>query len=147
MDKKQKKHEYYLKLKSQWNKASKAWYQRNKKKVLEEMKEDRKLRPEFWKARRNKWNNEHRQQIAKSSQERQKRMRVELLEKLGNKCIICGETNQRYLHLDRVKGGYHHRTMYWVKKHITEFQILCANHHNEKTCYKEIIWKGKNIRF
>lgn len=147
MDIKQKKHEYYLKKKEQWNKASKNWYQKNKVWYLAKLKQDRKDRPEFWKERKRKWYLKHHDKMLEYHRNRNRKIREEFISQLGAKCIICGEDNKRFLHLDRIKGGIHSRQPDWIRKNLKEFQILCANHHNEKTCYKEIIWKKRKIRF
>ena len=66
-------------------------------------------------------------------------LRQKTFEALGGKCIVCGESNKRWLHTDRIKGGRHTNNARWVYNHRDEFQILCANHHNEKTVYGEFL--------
>lgn len=137
------RHQEYLRNKESWNRASKKWYQKNKVEVLEKLKKDREDRPEFHRERKRKWYEKNKETILAYHRKRQSEIRDEIVGSLGGRCCICGEINRKWLHLDRIKGGPHDRTADWIKKHIKEFQVLCANHHNEKTCYKEIHWKGK----
>lgn len=64
--------------------------------------------------------------------------RSETIELLGGKCIVCGVNNPFWLHLDyipttRGKPTRHSRHIGFIKKHIEDFRILCANHHYELT--------------
>ena len=73
--------------------------------------------------------------------------RNELIEFLGGKCIVCNETNKLWLQIDYKIGskGYgwrHPRNKMFILKNKDDFQILCANHHQEKTIREN--YKGYN---
>ena len=125
-------------VKKQQRKASKTWYQKNRKKVLARHRARREADPETWNRKKRKWYHDNKDKMSEYHQSYRARWREKLLVILGGKCVICGETNKRWLHLDRIKGGPHDRSPKWIHKNIKQFQILCANHHNEKTVYKEI---------
>lgn len=64
--------------------------------------------------------------------------RAMILAALGGKCIVCEVTNPNWLHVDyqptMAGTGYRHpRHKKWVLDHLTDFRILCANHHYELT--------------
>lgn len=74
--------------------------------------------------------------------------REEIIEKLGGKCTVCPVTNIYHLHIDyiptmRGTGKRHPRHKRWVLDHITDFRLLCANHHYELTLTGKI--EGTNI--
>lgn len=72
----------------------------------------------------------------KTQTERQQKIRKDVLEKLGNKCVKCGYGDTRALHIDHVNGdGKHERN---IRKtiyrrilldlvDISRYQLLCAN--------------------
>jgi len=62
---------------------------------------------------------------------------------LGGKCIVCGVTNPNWLHIDYIPGTRnsrhrHPRHLAYIRKHLGEFRILCANHHYELTLTRKI---------
>ena len=69
--------------------------------------------------------------------------RKKIIVLLGGKCVVCGESNPRYLQTDRIKGGRHSTSVRWIAQHIKEFQLLCANHHHEKTNYGEVLYNNQ----
>lgn len=114
---KEKRHQYYLSHKKEFEARNKSYprelvhqWQRNFRK-------------------RNK------KKILKYQREWYQKSREGIIYQLGGRCVICGENNIRFLHLDRIKGGKHRRDIGWLTKNVKEFQVLCANHHNEKTIY------------
>ena len=59
---------------------------------------------------------------------------------LGGKCIIpgCGVTKLTWLHIDFIAttiGMKHRHPRHWayIRDHLNEFRLLCANHHYELT--------------
>jgi len=91
------------------------------------------------------WVKNHKEKVRIQSNEWRRQRRQRVIEKLGGKCIICGHNNTRHLETDRIKGGRHSTS--YVFTHTEEFQILCANHHSEKTLYGSIIYEGKEYIF
>lgn len=74
--------------------------------------------------------------------------RLDILDALGGVCIVCGNDNPYHLHVDyiptMVGTGYRHpRHRRWVLDHLSDFRILCANHHYELTLSGKI--KGTTI--
>jgi hypothetical protein len=64
--------------------------------------------------------------------------RLEIITLLGGKCIVCGITNVNWLHVDYIpttrNTPYRHpRHLKYVREHLKEFRLLCANHHYELT--------------
>ena len=64
--------------------------------------------------------------------------REKIIDKLGGKCLVCNTTNIYHLHIDyiptmRGTGKRHPRHERWVLDHLTDFRLLCANHHYELT--------------
>ena len=65
-------------------------------------------------------------------------IRVEILNLLGGKCIVCDVTNRFWLHIDYVpttrgKPHRHPRHLKYIREHVGDFRLLCANHHYELT--------------
>lgn len=142
--------------------AKRKWYEKNKKvirakalakyyenpqKFIDRTHRFKKEQPEAFRAIRKRYYDRNREWILEKGKKQTESIRKNVSSQLGGKCIVCGESNERYLHFDRIKGGFHHSNVRWVRDHIGEFQILCANHHNEKTVYKEINHNGLCIRF
>lgn len=73
--------------------------------------------------------------------------REEALELLGGKCLVCGVDNPNWLHIDYIPSSrglkYRHpRHIAYIKNHLDEFRILCANHHYELTITGKIEGTG-----
>ena len=145
-----RKTNYYANNKEKVKKKSLEYYYLNKDKIIEKRKkyyldnrsrfiEKAELNPRKH-INKKKYYKKHKKEILKKMVEKKLTRRQALLEKLGKVCKVCGESNYRYLHIDRIKGGEHPRNFEWIVNNINQFQILCANHHNEKTVYKTIIW-------
>jgi hypothetical protein len=70
--------------------------------------------------------------------------RLEIISKLGNKCIICGFDDPRALCIDHINGGGREElrnisntsTRYYrmVEEHPERYQLLCHNHNWIKKC-------------
>jgi len=83
----------------------------------------------------------NRTRIEKYPGEWLEKARAERLEKirlLGGSCCVCGVTNPNWLHVDyaptcRGTGTRHPRHLAYVKRHLGDFRLLCANHHYELT--------------
>jgi hypothetical protein len=69
--------------------------------------------------------------------------RLESLQLLGGKCVVCGVTNPSWLHVDyipttRDKAYRHPRGIAYIRRNMADFRILCANHHYELTLTRRI---------
>ena len=80
--------------------------------------------PQLASAKKNKWYYPH-------------KLREEMIEKLGSKCMTCGSTeNLQFAHIYYKKprrpgeGGHGHLTIYEVAKHPEDFLLLCKGCHD-----------------
>ena len=73
-----------------------------------------------------------------SHRKRRSRCRLEIIEILGNKCVWCGETDFRCIHVDHINGGgglerkkwygeYYMQILKKLKTGSRNYQLLCAN--------------------
>lgn len=67
-----------------------------------------------------------------------RRDRLESIRLLGGACVVCGATNPNWLHVDYIPTNkaspYRHpRHLSFVRRHLSDFRLLCANHHYELT--------------
>lgn len=70
--------------------------------------------------------------------EKARRERLESIRLLGGGCCVCGVTNPNWLHVDYIPTNkaspYRHpRHLAFVRRHLSDFRLLCANHHYELT--------------
>jgi endogenous inhibitor of DNA gyrase (YacG/DUF329 family) len=95
------------------------------------------------------WNSEHpdympeyqKNRAAKNPgmwREKARSDRAKALAMLGGKCIVCGVVNPNWLHIDYIpttrNTPYRHpRHLKYIREHLSDFRILCANHHYELT--------------
>ncbi len=118
-----------------------TWYQANLEKRKEygqtykrKLREKREADPEY-KA-------QHRERINALNQRNRKKLRLSILEMLGNCCKICGYSNKRALQIEHINGdGAEERRRYqdptacyrFIKSQVEagtdRYQILCANCH------------------
>ena len=84
--------------------------------------------------------NEWREQNPERVKLQRQRRKLVVLEKLGNRCVICGETDIRVLQIDHIAGdgaedrringnsrdSFYRRIMNDPEAHL-KFQLLCAN--------------------
>jgi len=71
-------------------------------------------------------------------QEKSRKERLDIIALLGGKCTVCEAENPNWLHVDyipttRGKPYRHPRHLRFVREHVNEFRLLCANHHYELT--------------
>lgn len=73
------------------------------------------------------------------------KLRFEVINHYGGKCVFCGDTNINHLCIDHINNnGAKHRKeigsdiISWLKKnnYPDGFQVLCHNHNAEKQNYK-----------
>lgn len=97
------------------------------------------------------WKFEHSEEIKIYMQERTKKEvasgkektrrqleRIASIDLLGGKCIVCGAENPNWLHIDFIPTTRnvpfrHPRHIRYIREHLSDFRILCANHHYELT--------------
>ena len=101
-----------------------SWYQKNKKKRHAYLVQ---------------YYQSHKEQRNAADRILRRRVRTEILDHYGNRCICCGEDREVFLAIDHVNGGgyadkgKHRRSgtgLYvWIKKngYPDSFQILCHN--------------------
>lgn len=90
----------------------------------------------------------------KRSIRRSRKLRMEILTKLGGKCITCGFNDPRALQIDHINGGGkadrgRFKSLYQFYLYLLSlpdetlkknYQVLCANHNRIKA-YEECGWK------
>jgi len=64
--------------------------------------------------------------------------RLAILELLGGQCVVCGTDNPSWRHADYIPTTRslrfrHPRHLAFMREHIEDFRVLCANHHYELT--------------
>ncbi len=64
--------------------------------------------------------------------------RLEAIRLLEGCCVVCGVTNTNWLHVDYIPTNKaspfrHPRHLRFVRDHLKDFRLLCANHHYELT--------------
>jgi hypothetical protein len=64
--------------------------------------------------------------------------RLAAISLLGGKCVVCGVKNPNWLHIDYIPTTRgipfrHPRHLRFVRDHLSDFRLLCANHHYELT--------------
>lgn len=127
------------KSKEYWQDVARRYYYRHREKILAKRRERMAQDPVFLKRAKElkkvSWRKNHQQNLEKS-RARARAAREEIITFLGGKCATCGETNIRFLHIDKITGGKHNKALGHYKKHPEDYQILCANHHYEKTYYQ-----------
>lgn len=70
--------------------------------------------------------------------EKHRAERQRIIAMLGGRCLVCEVINPFWLHVDYVPGSrtlkYRHpRHPRFVRDHLSDFRLLCANHHYELT--------------
>lgn len=85
---------------------------------------------------------------------RSEKIRREKLIILGNKCVVCGNSNPLHLQVHYKPGinGYgwrHPRHLAFIKNNKKDFEVLCANHHQEHSIVNKLEavlepWKNQN---
>ena len=97
------------------------------------------LRKEYLYHYNKKWREKNKNYYRPYAREYARRIRKEVIEHYGGKCVCCGESHLEFLCLDHINGnGNKHRkeigaganVIFWIRKNnypIGLFQILCAN--------------------
>lgn len=118
----------------------KVSYQRNREKILAKLKEKRK-NPEVRekeKTSRKKYYENNKETVKAKQRERNKMVRLTVLEHYGGKCVCCGEDRYEFLAIDHINNdgkkdrdvaGTGTSFFYWVIKenYPDNLRILCHN--------------------
>jgi hypothetical protein len=95
-------------------------------------------------ARQKNYRDLNQEQIKKNEKEKRFRIRNEVLSKLGNSCVVCGESERSFLSIDHIHNdGKLDRekfsNLYNFLSHINKlpeinqkYQVMCHNHNREK---------------
>lgn len=70
--------------------------------------------------------------------EKHRSERLNAINLLGGKCLVCGVSKPNWLHIDyipttRGRPYRHPRHLKYIRDHANDFRLLCANHHYELT--------------
>ena len=153
--------EYYWKNRTKLLQKKKEWYNKNKEKVRKYQHEYHK---KYYKKNKERLIIKNNQWTEGSGYRKyyQRKESLDLLEIMGGKCIMCGETDKRLLERDHINNGKKDRERFsgghamirYYLKHPKEakknLQPLCANCHklktdwNNKTIEETMIYKIKN---
>lgn len=117
-------------------KNSLAYYQRNRAKVLARTRKYRKLHAAEINKRKRQARRDNIDAYIIKERLKQRRTREHNIKLLGGKCAVCGEANMHFLHIDCINGGKHKKNKSEYIKNPKKYQVLCANHHYEKTYYQ-----------
>lgn len=112
-------------------------------------------------AKKKEYYMENAERLRKNRRDRNRKIRLEIIRLLGNKCCKCGFADVRALQLDHVKGNgkvdrSKHRSnpeiyQYYVLREIRngseQFQLLCANCNLIKCFENKEVPTGYNIKY
>lgn len=84
------------------------------------------------------WYSRNRELASRIARERRRTMRHEIIQRLGGKCVCCGESHEMFLAIDHKNGGgtkhrrsipatTYYRHLYNGSLNIDQFQIMCHN--------------------
>jgi hypothetical protein len=89
------------------------------------------------------------QAIYTQAGERRRTVRLELIEKLGGKCEICGERDPIVLDFDHIENNgrahrreHGNRSVFLVKKCLDLYQLLCKNCN-----WRKEYWRRMDAKF
>lgn len=132
---KEERHEYYLNHKDRERKMNLKWIENNLTKYRDCVKQ---------------WHKDHPEKIKKYRRLQKRKIRLEIIQFLGGKCAVCGETDWRCLQIDHTYGGgrkerlkfpsqhqYYKHILNQLKAGSKDYQLLCANHNMIKRFEKE----------
>ncbi len=121
------------------------WREQNREKLnayrRQYMREYRKKYPERIKANTQRFRERHKERLREEAREYNHKFRIQILERLGSKCVVCGFDDWRALQIDHINGRGTEETkklgVYGFYTKIRdmpleeakkEYQVLCANH-------------------
>ena len=115
---------WYQKNKEKKQEQNREWYRKNKEKRTEQIKG---------------YQLENRERLYLCRTERKRKMKIECIEYLGGKCVVCGATER--LEFDHIKregkkysiGGKVTNNLNNLKEELNKCQLLCYDCHKIKT--------------
>jgi hypothetical protein len=126
------------------NQVSLKWHNEHREYLNQQAKEYRVREREAISVRRKaiskKYREKYREQIRLQFEKRNRQLRIDVVNKMGNQCVYCGVSDVRVLQIDHINGGGRNEQ----KKYSTQgiyrrilqmsideckihYQILCAN--------------------
>ncbi len=139
---KAKRREYYQKNKQEINRKRKEYYEKHKEEINRKIRKRNQIPEVKARIRQNgkKWRALHREELTRRYRLYRNKYNIKIKEQVfqhyGNKCVCCGENNLKFLSIDHIDGrGRQHRQK--IKDHMDcwlvknnypkGFQILCYN--------------------
>jgi len=111
--------------------ATKNWRKRNPYRYYLIVKRSREKKKEYYKEWNRKWRSEHRKELNKSRNKWRRRKYIELINRLGNKCMKCEESRIEVLVVHHKFGRGNEHANKIIKKDypIDNLLLLCSNCH------------------
>ena len=128
--KRERTKEYCLKNKEKISQYKNKYYKKNKEKILKQQKEYRFKNNGKIKQYHKEYNLENKEKINQMMKKHNKIKKDKFIEKLGGKCIRCGESDPIVLELHHIEGAKE-RTIKTLETEIEKglIELLCANCH------------------
>jgi len=117
-------------------KDAKAHYYTDLPANRQKNKDWKKNNREAWNKYMLEYRDRNKDSLSRKQSERNKNLRLKVIEVFGGKCSCCGEDRIEFLQVDHIDGGGtgHRKQLgsiyYWLKKHNYPkegFRLLCAN--------------------
>lgn len=128
----QKARDDYRKNKKKIQKRQKKWYDENREEILKRREDRRGKNREQYRQYGRDYYHRHKEEIKAEYQ----RKRQELLNLIGNSCVVCGSKEKLVIH--EIHGKKHpmscgRTNIYfnYVKLHVSDFATLCRRCHRE----------------
>lgn len=131
----------HMKASENQKKLMREWYQRNK----DRLKESKKA---HYQSNKEQWKKQPPEVLQERARAYNRRIREEVIEHYGGKCVCCGENRYEFMAIDHINGGgvQHRKSIGWSGNSIAKwlrkndypdgFRILCHNCNLAKGFYK-----------
>lgn len=121
--------------------SKREYYRKNREKLLEKKRAERRRNKEEYNRRMREYRTRHKEKINKKARNRRRKRRLEVIEKFGSKCMICGFDDWRGLQIDHKESDGHEERKKGLRgesflvmlletsmKELNKrYQLLCAN--------------------
>jgi hypothetical protein len=116
------------------NAACRRYYARHRQEQIERSKNYAKIHKEERDKYSEEYRNTNRELMNERGREYRAKLRYEVINAYGSKCVCCGETTFQFLAIDHINGTM---TYLWLKNHgwPPGFQVLCHNCNLAKSLY------------